>query len=89
MENLLTKKLTREEQDSILEPLFGIRHEKCGEDHYVLYDEEGDEFYGRNANCQFDFSTLAGIFSYQAHLMKLKGRNSIKAELESLMKYES
>lgn len=74
---MITKKLTREEQNSILNDLFGFSLvnvlEYDGHEHWVLYDEEGHEFYGSNENCQFDFSTLAGIFSYTAHRAKNQG----------------
>ena len=71
---MLTDKLTREQQNDILYTLFGFSlvnvDEDEGKEHWVLYDEEGNEFYGSNENCQFDFSTLAGIFSYTAHRAK-------------------
>lgn len=74
---MITKKLTIEEQNSILHDLFGFEFinvdEKEGGEHWVLYDEEGYEFYGSNENCQFDFSTLAGIFSYTTHRAKNQG----------------
>lgn len=74
---MITKKLTKEEQHEILNTLFGFNLENeavvDGDEHWVLYDEEGVEFYGSDANCQFDFSTLAGIFSYTAHRAKNQG----------------
>jgi hypothetical protein len=76
--SILTKQLTIKEQNEILDTLFGF--ELVGETypcdkekHYVLYDEEGEEFYGSSENCQFNFSTLAGIFSYTAHRAKEQG----------------
>jgi hypothetical protein len=77
-QSILTKKLSIKEQDEILNTLFGFELvnvpgpcdiEPC----YVLYDEDGDEFYGFSENCQFNFSTLAGIFSYTAHRAKEQG----------------
>jgi len=76
---MLTNKLTREQQQEILNTLFGLEFvntkapNTSGEEHWVLYDEEGDEFYGSDENCQFDFSTLAGIFSYAAYRAKKQG----------------
>jgi hypothetical protein len=70
---ILTKKLTQEEQQDIVQTLFGFNFEDVGEGHIVLYDEEGYEFYGSNENCQFNFSTLAGVFNYTAHRAKNQG----------------
>ena len=74
----LTTKLSIEEQNHFIKTLFGLENvnvstEKDSDPHYVIYDEEGSEFYGSNENCQFDFSTLAGIFSYTAHRAKNQG----------------
>lgn len=72
---MITDKLTREQQQGLLNTLFGFNYE-CLDNvngHWVLYDEAGDEFYGSTENCQFDFSTLAGIFSYTAHRAKNQG----------------
>ena len=70
---ILTKKLTQEEQQNLVQTLFGFNFEDVGEGHMVLYNEEGYVFYGSNENCQFDFSTLAGVFSYAAHRAKNQG----------------
>lgn len=70
---ILTKKLTQEEQQDLVQTLFGFNFEDVGDGHMVLYDEEGHEFYGSNDNSQFDFSTLAGVFSYTAHRAKNQG----------------
>jgi hypothetical protein len=70
---MLTEKLTIEQQQELLSTLFGFNFEDVGEGHTVLYDEEGYEFYGCNEHCQFDFSTLAGIFSYTAYRAKNRG----------------
>jgi hypothetical protein len=86
---MITKKLTIEEQNSILNDLFGFSlvnvDEKEGQEHWVLYDEEGYEFYGRNENCQFDFSTLAGIFSYTAHMAKNQGYTDCQYEMRKVL----
>ena len=86
---MITKKLTREEQNSILYDLFGFSlvnvDEKEGQEHWVLYDEEGDEFYGSNENCQFDFSTLAGIFSYTAHRAKNQGYSDCQYAMRKVL----
>ncbi len=74
----LTTKLSIEEQNHFIKTLFGLEivnvsTEQDSDPHFVVYDEEGHEFYGSNENCQFDFSTLAGIFSYTAHRAKNQG----------------
>lgn len=74
---MLTEKLTVEQKKELLRTLFGFDlinvDEEEGGEHWVVYDEEGYEFYGIDANCQFDFSTLAGFFSYTAHRAKNQG----------------
>ena len=86
---MLTKKLTREEQSDILYTLFGFGlvnvDEDEGKEHWVLYDEEGDEFYGSNENCQFDFSTLAGIFSYTAYRAKNQGYSDCQYAMRKVL----
>jgi hypothetical protein len=86
---MITKKLTREEQNSILNDLFGFvfvnESETEGEEHWVLYDEEGYEFYGSNENCLFDFSTLAGIFSYTAHRAKDQGYSDCQYAMRKVL----
>ncbi len=86
---MITKKLTREEQNSILNDLFGFSlvnvDENEGQEHWVLYDEEGDEFYGSNENCQFDFSTLASIFSYTAHRAKNQGYSDCQYAMRKVL----
>lgn len=65
---MLTDKLTREQQNDILYTLFGFSlvnvDEDEGKEHWVLYDEEGNEFYGSNENCKYDLSTFGGIIRY-------------------------
>ena len=41
--------------------------------HWVVYDEENEEFYGSDENLQFNFSTLEGFFKYAEHRAKNKG----------------
>ena len=75
---MLTKKLTIKEQNEILKPLFGLEHIEHEDCTITLYDEEGDEFYALPNNCQFDFSTLTGIFSYNAYIHKEKGKQEVQ-----------
>lgn len=86
----MTKELTIKEQENILGDLFGFRFHNSGigrddKPHWVLFDEEGDEFYGNNENCQFDFSTLQGIFSYAIYTGLKRGEAGIQYELRKLL----
>lgn len=82
---MITDKLTREQQQELLNTLFGFDFVNTNDDHWVLYDEEGDEFYGSNENCQFDFSTLAGIFSYTAYRAKNQGYSDCQFEMRKVL----
>lgn len=59
---MIKKLLSIKEQSEILNELFGFSFENVSEnseqEHYVLFDEEGYEFYGSDANLKFNFSTL-------------------------------
>lgn len=72
-----SQKLTIKEQKRILSYLFKFSYEKIinciGEEQLILFDEEGWEFYESSENSQFNFSTLAGIFSYIAYRAKKEG----------------
>lgn len=82
----LTRKLKREEQKDLLYTLFGFNLEDFeGDGHYVLYDEEGYEFFATNANCKFNFDTLGGIFGYAAHVAKDKGIFETKHEIRKVL----
>ncbi len=86
---MLTKKLTRDERNEILYTLFGFSlvnvDEDEGKEHWVLYDEEGNEFYGSNENCQFNLSTLAGIFSYTAYRAKNQGYSDCQYAMRKVL----
>jgi len=82
---MITDKLTREQQQELLNTLFGFYFVNTNDDHWVLYDEEGHEFYGSNENCQFDFSTLAGIFSYTAHRAKNQGYSDCQFAMRKVL----
>lgn len=85
---MITRQLTRKEQQSILNDLFGFRLEnkleKEGKEYWVLYDEKGSEFYSKPSNCPFDFSTLAGIFSYTAHRAKIQGYSDCQYAMKKI-----
>lgn len=86
---MIKNKLSIEEQNEILLTLFGFEYVNISEEnekpHHVLYDEEGYEFYGSNENCQFDFSTLEGIFSYAAHRAKNQGYFDCQNDLKKVL----
>jgi hypothetical protein len=86
---MITKELTRKKQQSILKDLFGFRLEnklaKEGKEHWVLYDEDGNEFYSKPSNCPFDFSTLAGIFSYTAYRAKIQGYSDCQYAMKKIL----
>lgn len=70
---MLTKKLSIQEQQEFLVTLFGFSLEQDNSGEYILFDENGMEFYKSAVNAQFDLSTLAGIFSYSAYRHKMQG----------------
>ena len=86
---MLTEQLTTKQKKELLQTLFGfdlinVDESENGE-HWVVYDEEGEEFYGSNENCQFDFSTLAGFFSYTAHRAKNKGYSDCQFAMRKVL----
>ena len=87
---MLLRKLTIKEQSELLDHLFdfsfvnvneGTAHEPC----LVLFDSYENEFYETRSNCQFDFSTLSGIFSYLAHISKIKGAIDKQLEIKKAL----
>ena len=56
-------KLSHEDQKALLSQLLGFDITANG----VIYDCEGDEFYGYKENDPFDLSTIAGIVEYIKH----------------------
>jgi len=73
VQNLITRKMIKQElpiksQQEILNEMFGFNvvdeSLEGQEPHYVVYDEEGNEFYGSDENCQYDLSTIGGIIRY-------------------------
>ena len=83
---MLAIQLTIEQQKEILGELFGfelIDHRNDG--NFAIHDEEGQEFYGCSENCQFNFSTLEGIFSYAAHRAKNQGYDDAKREIRAAL----
>ncbi|MET3035842.1 hypothetical protein ABXT08_07065 [Chryseobacterium sp. NRRL B-14859] len=73
----ITKELSIEECNHILDKLFGFEFVNVSDyneqPHFILYDSEGEEFYGKNENLQFDLTTLQGIFLYHAYVHKQNG----------------
>lgn len=85
----LTRMLSIDEQDTFLSELFGYNFIDVSDPgqppHYVLYDENGDEFYGTKENEQFDFSTLPGIFSYIAYRAKQEGYLNAQSDMRKAL----
>lgn len=84
-----TRIMSIDEQDTFLSELFGYNFIDVSDPgrppHYVLYDENGDEFYGKKENKQFDFSTLPGIFSYIAYRAKQDGYLSAQSNMRKAL----
>ena len=74
---MLNKQLTHEEKKTLLNELLGFELINVDKDnngeHWVIYDEEGMEFYGSDENWQFNFSTLGGIIHYIKFQSKKQG----------------
>ena len=70
--DILNEKLPFGHLKNILSEMFGftVVDESIANDtnsineHYVIYDENGDEFYGNNDNIVYDLSTIGGIIRY-------------------------
>jgi hypothetical protein len=86
---MLTKKLTNEEKKDLLQTLYGFDlinvDAEWDSEHWVVYDEDGREFYGVDENCRFDFSTLAGFFSYTAHRAKNQGYSDCQYAMRKVL----
>ena len=85
----LTTKLTIEEQNHFVKTLFGFEFVNMSptteEPHFVLYDEEGDVFYGYDKNLHVDFSTLAGIFVYTAYRARNQGYSDCQHDIRKAL----
>jgi len=80
---ILEKKLTIEEQNEILGNLFGFQLKDYENDgRFILYDEEGLEFYGKDSNLKYDFSTLSGIFHYVNQIGIERGEYNKQLEIK-------
>jgi hypothetical protein len=86
---MLTRKLTNEEKQDLLQTLFGFDLVNVSDigmaEHWVVYDDDGNEFYGSDENCQFDFSTLSGFFRYVAFRANARGRFDTQFEIKKAL----
>ncbi|WP_299120485.1 hypothetical protein [uncultured Tenacibaculum sp.] len=57
---MINTKLSEIERKTLLNELLGVSTCENG----VVYDEDGDEFYGCSDNDKYDFGTLKGIIEY-------------------------
>lgn len=79
---LLDVKLTLDEQRHLLKELLNFEIDQNG----VVYDEEGDEFFGFKRNDKYDFSTLRGIIFYIKEDAFDLGKDRGKSEIHGGMK---
>lgn len=89
---MLNDELATEQKKELLKELFGfelvnVNAEEGGE-HWVIYDNEGDEFYGNKANLQFNFDTLSDFFRYTAHKAESHGYWSCQAAMRKVLGIE-
>lgn len=86
---MLHRTLTIEEQSSILGELFGFEYlntsDSPDKEHWVLYDAEGDEFYGYSKNDKWDFTTLLGIFDYVEFLAEELGYSKCQHDMKKTL----
>jgi len=71
MESVVDKKLSFKDQSDILGIMFGfecLRTDPTDDKHIIIYDEEGDEFYGFDANLKYDLTTIRGIIFYAENI---------------------
>lgn len=88
VESIIKTELTIELQEKILDQMFGftlVDESDGGEPHYVIYDEEGNEFYGRNENLEYDLSTLGGIIRYAEHRGFEMGYRSCQMDMRKVL----
>jgi len=82
-------KLPIEQQQEIVNSLFGFNFVDIDENpekpHYVLFDEEGFEFYAYKKNLNFDFSNLEGIFAYAVNRAKEQGYSDFRNQMRKLL----
>ena len=77
----LTKKLTTEEQQEILNDLFDFNVVEVTPGNFVIHDQDGDEFCSFHASIKFDLSTLGGIIDYAVHITKTCERVQCQIEI--------
>lgn len=89
MKNILNKDLPINDLKVILEHLFNFTvrnvNPQNDEPHYVIFDDEGDEFYGGEIDSDFNLYCLDGIFKYLAHVNKMKGQSEIRLKFKALL----
>jgi hypothetical protein len=89
--DILKRKLTIEEQNAILQPLFGLEFIDISEKgvdqkpNFVLFDCDMEEFYAFDKNLKFDFSTLEGIFKYARYLGNVEGYGHCQFDFNSVL----
>lgn len=85
---MVTAELPIELQKEILEQMFGfylVDQSDGREPHYVVYDEDGNEFYGSDENCKYDLSTLGGIIRYAEYRGYKMGYLSCQMDMRKVL----
>ena len=86
---MLRAKLAINQQQSILYELFEfVLTDKTlgnGEKQWVLYDDEGREFYRIDEHHQFDFSTVYGIIEYVTYRAKKEGYGECQQDIKKIL----
>lgn len=82
---MLDQKLSIPQQQTLLKELYGYELINVNADrggyHWVIHTEEGQEFYGNDANLPFSFDTLRGFFHYTAYLNRDLGERNGRQEV--------
>lgn len=88
---MLDGTLTVEQRNSIIRPLFGFEYynelwqEPEKDPFYILLDDEGNEFYGNDANTNHDFTTLRGIIKYATEKAKEDGYFNCQWDIKKVL----
>lgn len=80
--DILSRKLTVEEQRYLHNQLTDLQLVTHHETHSVLYDEEGDEFYAYSINDKHDFTTLSGFIQYLGEKKYEKGYSDCQGSIK-------
>lgn len=77
---ILNQKLSDSSRAEILSELLGY-HIEDG----VIYDEDGDEFFGIDSNCEYSLLTLDSIIRFMVDRAKQRGRVEKSLEIRKAL----